>query len=87
MYDVGNITNIAVHPDYRRAGIGSKILSIITDICVENGMEAITLEVRESNFSAQKLYRANGFSVCGVRKKYYQGKENALIMTKELALY
>ena len=84
MYDAGNITNIAVHPDYRREGIGSKILTLLTNICEEKGMDNITLEVRESNFSAKALYEKEGFSVCGVRKNYYQGKENALIMTKEL---
>ena len=86
MYDAGNITNVAVHPDYRREGIGSKILSLLTDICIEKGMETITLEVRESNRSAQALYEKDGFSVCGIRKKYYQGKEDALIMTKNLTL-
>lgn len=84
MYDAGNITNIAIHPQYRREGIGSKILKILTDICIEKGMDTITLEVRESNLPAQALYKENGFTVCGCRKKYYQGKEDALIMTKEL---
>lgn len=85
MYDAGNITNIAIHPNYRREGIAAKLLALLTDICVEKGMETITLEVRESNLPARKLYEASGFSVCGLRKKYYQGKEDALIMTKELS--
>lgn len=84
MYDAGNITNIAIHPQYRREGIGSKILALLTDICRERGMETITLEVRVSNLPAKTLYERNGFLVYGVRKKYYQGKEDALIMTKEL---
>lgn len=84
IYDTGEITNIAVRPDYRREGIGSKILTLLTQICVEQGMDAITLEVRESNQAAQKLYESKGFLVCGRRKRYYQGKEDALIMTKEL---
>ena len=84
MYDAGNITNIAVHPQYRREGIGRKILALLTDICMEKRMDIITLEVRESNLPARALYEAEGFSVCGIRKKYYQGKEDALIMTKEL---
>ena len=84
MYDAGNITNIAVHPQYRREGIGRNILALLTDICMEKRMDTITLEVRESNLPARALYEAEGFSVCGIRKKYYQGKEDALIMTKEL---
>ncbi|MEE1014233.1 MAG: ribosomal protein S18-alanine N-acetyltransferase [Clostridia bacterium] len=84
MYDAGNITNIAIHPDYRREGIAARLLTLLTDICMDKGMETITLEVRESNLPARKLYETSGFSVCGLRKKYYQGKEDALIMTKEL---
>ena len=84
MYDVGNITNIAIHPDYRREKIGSQLLSVLESICTEKGMVSITLEVRESNLPAQKLYEKSGFSYCGRRKKYYQGIEDAMIMTKEL---
>ena len=84
MYDAGNITNIAVHPAYRREGIGSKLLELLTEVCQESGMETITLEVRESNLPARALYERRGFVLCGVRKNYYQGKENAMIMTKEL---
>lgn len=84
MYDAGNITNIAVHPQYRREGIGSRILELLTQISAERGMETITLEVRRSNLAAQKLYEKNAFSVCGIRKRYYQRKEDAIIMTKQL---
>ncbi len=84
MYDVGDITNIAVHPDYRREGIGTRLLGLIVDICREKGMESVTLEVRESNIAAQRLYETKGFKVCGIRRRYYQGKENAIIMTLEL---
>lgn len=84
MYDSGNITNIAVHPDYRREGIGRKILGVLTDICTEKGMEEITLEVREGNIPARSLYESEGFENCGVRKRYYKGMEDAVIMTKEL---
>lgn len=86
MYDVGNITNIAVHPDYRREGIGTKILSVLTDICIEKGMASITLEVRAGNIAAQAMYQRNGFSLCGRRKNYYRDKEDALIMTKALSV-
>ena len=86
MYDVGNITNIATHPHYRREGIGTKILSVLTDVCTEKGMESITLEVRAGNIPAQAMYQANGFSLCGRRKNYYRDKEDALIMTKVLTI-
>ena len=84
MHDVADITNIAVHPDYRREGIGRKLLEFLVQIAREKGMVAITLEVRKSNEAAQKLYETAGFVCCGTRKRYYQGTEDALIMTLEL---
>lgn len=83
MYDVADITNIAVHPDYRQEGIGRKLLSLLVQIAKEKKMSAITLEVRESNLPAQKLYESAGFVHCGTRKRYYQGREDAKIMTLE----
>lgn len=83
VYDIGEITNIAVHPDYRREGIGKRILSLLIDVCKEKDMSGITLEVRESNTAAKQLYQNEGFVCCGLRKKYYQGIEDAIIMTLE----
>ena len=84
MYDCANITNVAVAPDFRRSGLGEKIVQLITDISCENNMESITLEVRVSNAPAIALYKKCGFEECGLRKRYYQGNEDALIMTKML---
>lgn len=85
MYDVADITNIAVHPDYRGEGIGRKLLQLLIKIAREKRMSAITLEVRESNIPAQRLYESAGFEHCGIRKRYYQGKEDARIMTLEIS--
>lgn len=84
MYDCANITNIAVAPEYRREGLGGKMLELLTDVSRERKMETITLEVRASNSPAIELYKKYGFVSCGLRKRYYQGNEDALIMTKEL---
>lgn len=84
MYDCANITNIAVAPDYRREGLGGKMLELLIDVSREKGMDSITLEVRASNSSAIALYEKHGFISQGIRKRYYQGKEDALIMTREL---
>lgn len=83
-YDVGDVTNLAVHPDYRREGIGRKLLELLIGLCCERGMQAITLEVRETNTAAQKLYEGAGFTVSGIRKAYYKDRENAIIMTYQL---
>ena len=85
MHDIADITNIAIHPEYRREGIGKNILNLLIKIAKEKEMTAITLEVRESNIPAQKLYESAGFVRCGIRKRYYQGREDAIIMTLDFS--
>lgn len=81
--DEAHITNIAVHPDYRGHGIGDKILHKLIEICIENEINSMTLEVRASNVIAQNLYNKYGFIEEGIRKKYYEdNKEDAIIMWK-----
>ena len=80
-----SITNIAVHPDYRDKGIGSKLLSSLVNLCSDLNCTLINLEVRESNYSAQNLYKKYGFTIDGIRKGYYEdNKENAILMSKIL---
>lgn len=75
------IDNIAVNPDFRNAGIGSKLIEALVAEAKRRGAEFISLEVRESN-AAARLYEKHGFSVVGKRKDFYSApKEDALIMT------
>ncbi len=84
--DEGQITNIAVHPDARRCGIGKAILSALMEYAAQTNLREITLEVRSSNEGAHRLYRSAGFEVCGVRKKFYRmPTEDALLMRYEIA--
>lgn len=77
----GQITNIAVLPEYRRSGVASKILEEIIDACAD--MERIVLEVRESNTSAIALYEKYGFKNVGTRRNFYHSPtENAIIMIR-----
>lgn len=79
----GDITNIAVHPSYRKQGIASQLLSKLLEICKDNNCNDITLEVRVSNTPAQNLYTKFGFVNEGIRKKYYSDNgEDAIIMWK-----
>lgn len=77
----GHITNVAVHPDYRKQGIAIKLISHFIGYGKENDFEFLTLEVRESNIPAISLYKKFGFTEVGVRKNYYEHKENAILMT------
>jgi [ribosomal protein S18]-alanine N-acetyltransferase len=79
--DEAHITTLAVHPDYRRLYIGEKLL--IHDVIQARkvGADFVTLEVRVSNDSAQRLYGKYGFRSLGVRPNYYQDNdEDALIL-------
>ena len=77
--DEGQITDIAVHPDYRRRGIAAAILAAMIDYGRSNGLSVFFLEVRVSNAPAIALYRDRfGFEVLGKRRNFYQHpKEDA----------
>ena len=78
--DEAHVTNIAVHPDHRRSGIATVLLLALARRAIERGCVAWTLEVRVSSTGAQALYRGFGFAPAGVRAKYYEHTEDALIM-------
>ena len=80
-----HITNIAVHPLYRKQGVGKRILNSILLRSISMGITDLTLEVRVSNQGAIGLYESYGFEVEGRRKGYYQDNgEDALIMWRHL---
>jgi len=76
-----HITNIVVVKNFRRRGIGEELLERLIEVGNKMGHKVITLEVKETNISAIKLYEKRGFEKVGVRKNYYDGNEDALIMT------
>lgn len=77
----GEIQRIAVLPEYRRLGIGRKMMEAMVNYATKNKVYAISLEVRESNFAARKLYESFGFAAEAVRTGYYHNPlEDALIM-------
>ncbi|GHO45443.1 ribosomal protein S18-alanine N-acetyltransferase [Ktedonospora formicarum] len=81
MVDEAHITTIAMHPEFRRLGLGEFLLVSLIDIAYEIGAKWVTLEVRVSNYPAQSLYRKYGFREAGVRHRYYSdNQEDALIM-------
>ncbi|WP_338031985.1 ribosomal protein S18-alanine N-acetyltransferase [Dehalobacterium formicoaceticum] len=83
--DEAHVTNIAVHPDYRGRKIGENLLLHLIVQGIMRGALRMTLEVRPSNLSAQKLYQRMGFEAAGLRRGYYTDtKEDAIIMWKTL---
>lgn len=79
-----HITNIAVHPDFRKQKIGTKLTEYFINHLKELGIEYATLEVRVSNIAAKNLYKKFGFEIKNIRKKYYENKEDAYIMVLNL---
>ena len=78
--DEADITNVAVASIYRRKGVADKLLGAVCDFAKNQSIAQITLEVRESNIPAIKLYEKHGFKRVGVRKNFYEKPvEDAII--------
>ncbi len=75
-----HVTNIAVHPMWRSRGVATELLIDLAWEANRRGCEAMTLEVRHTNVAAQQLYRRFGFVPAGVRKKYYENRDDAIVM-------
>jgi ribosomal-protein-alanine N-acetyltransferase len=80
-----HITNLAVHPDWRRRGIARSLLTAILADARRRGLTVAFLEVRPTNTEARSLYEGLGFQVVGRRKGYYfDTGEDALLMEADL---
>ena len=78
--DEVNILNIVVKKDKRNLSIGSSLLEEIIRYSKIHNATSITLEVNEKNIPAIKLYEKYGFKQVGLRKKYYNNEDNAILM-------
>jgi [ribosomal protein S18]-alanine N-acetyltransferase len=79
--DEAHVATLATHPEFRRLGIGTKLLSHALRHMIEEGAHSSFLEVRESNSSAQDMYRKFGYEVSGRRPRYYKdNNEDAILM-------
>ena len=82
--DEADIMNIVVKKDFRHNGIGSFLLENLINHSKDLNLKTITLEVNENNLSAIRLYDKFSFDKLGIRKNYYDGKSDAIIMSKKL---
>lgn len=82
LVDEAHVTTFAVLPDWRRRGIGTRLMVAVMQLAEQLGARVATLEVRLSNMPARLLYQRFGFRPVGVRPRYYSDNgEDALIMT------
>lgn len=84
--DEVDLMNIVTKKDKRNFGIASLLLENLINKSIELGANTMTLEVDETNFPAIHLYEKYNFKRVGLRKKYYNGINNAVIMTKDLKI-
>ena len=81
-----HILNFAVHPTYRRSGVGAQMVAKLVSKLSSHRRTRITLEVRETNLPAQLFFRAQGFLAVRVLRAYYEDSgEDAFLMQYQLA--
>ena len=83
--DEVHILNVAVHPDFRRRGLGARLLDHVAAFALEKRCRYVTLEVRRSNRGALMLYRRHQFRPVAVRPRYYEDGEDAIVMLRAVA--
>lgn len=82
--DEADIMNIAVRTDKRSLGIGSLLLEKLITTAQNLACQTITLEVNETNAPAIRLYEKYHFTRIGLRKKYYNNTNDAILMQRDL---
>lgn len=80
LYDEADITNIVVNKNYRHIGIGSAMLKELITLATSLNIAVLNLEVNSSNLFAIDLYKNFSFYQCGLRKKYYNNSDDAILM-------
>jgi [ribosomal protein S18]-alanine N-acetyltransferase len=82
--DEAHITNVAVDPQHQRHRIATRLMLEEMRQAASMGAGAVSLEVRVTNYAAQRIYARFGFRPVGIRRNYYQElNEDALIMWSE----
>lgn len=82
--EVAEIITVCVDANYRHVGIGTKLMKYAEDCAVDMGYSKLALEVKSSNMPAVKMYYKLKFVPISIRKKYYDGVEDAIVMHKNL---
>ena len=84
LFEEAQILDIAVAPEQRGRGIARRLIDHAISVARENDAEVLALEVRASNIAAITLYELCGFVRTGLRQKYYEGRDDAVLMEKSL---
>jgi ribosomal-protein-alanine N-acetyltransferase len=82
--DESELLNIGVHPQFRQMGIGKKLMRFYISFCYEMRIRTFYLEVESLNQPAIHLYQLFSYQFQGIRKKFYRGEFDALLMVKRI---
>jgi len=76
------ILTLVIHPKFRSRGLGQQLMKFYMHFCSQREIKTFYLETAASNQAAICLYRSFSYSPIGIRPKYYQEKEDALLMAR-----
>lgn len=82
LFEELHVNKIAVVEPERRQGIADELMARCFAFARENGIESVSLEVRQSNDGAQAFYRKLGFKATYLRPRYYPDGEAAVVMSR-----
>jgi ribosomal-protein-alanine N-acetyltransferase len=77
-----HVLKVATLPDFRRNGLGERLMQFAEKHAIEMNGESLTLEVRRDNHWAISMYEKLGYTSRGIRSRYYPNGDDAVIMTK-----
>ena len=80
--DEAFVQTLAVAAPAQGTGLGARLLRALLEEAVRRGQRVVSLEVRADNEPAQRLYARHGFSRSGVRRGYYPGGVDGLVLTR-----
>jgi len=84
--DRAHLNLFAVVPAARRHGVGRRMLTWLHESAKTAGTFRIDLELRAENIVARRFYLGLGYAECGYTRNYYSGQEDAVHMTRDLAI-
>jgi ribosomal-protein-alanine N-acetyltransferase len=82
--DESELLNICIHPRYRQLGIGKRLMQFYIGFSIRKKIRTFYLEVNSSNLPAIQLYQSFSYQSLGIRKKFYQGGFDAILMVKKI---
>jgi ribosomal protein S18 acetylase RimI-like enzyme len=78
------ITDLAVHPEHRRKGIGTTLIRAMEQWCFQRKLRRVTIDMQSKNVPAIRCVKKSGYIYCGYNDHYYENQDIALFFTHHL---